>query len=244
MLASLDQQTDRPYHLLLNDDGSIDGTQDFLRQYRPTNNNCLSLDIYFGEKQQGVHWARNKLLKLAARYNDAFLATVDNDVLLPSGWLGQCIDFLLNNPYWMCGVNYEGVRYPLQEMNGHHYQVKHAGNLGTATEVFSRELVQQLGYFDYDFGEIYGEEDPLWAWRARQLKPSYQMVYLETDGVHIGTGSNDPADYREWKTAAHSANLEIFRSLCRQYGSTKKPLFVSFDWQPDATKLFHWEPNK
>jgi GT2 family glycosyltransferase len=230
MLESLFITTTSPYHLIIVDNGSTDGTVDWLHtlndnaQKRPSN--CISYDFYYNKENRGIAVGRNQGLKIANKYNDSWLSTLDNDVEMPLNWLNDCIGILKANPKYAVGVNMENVSYPLITQQGKTFQFKVRGNLGTACTVFSRELHNKLGYF-VDTGSFYSHEDADFFFRARTL--GYNMAYLQENGVHFGEGDLDVGEYREFKTQQSKDNLANFQKNCYDYMSKVKPIYIPFD---------------
>lgn len=228
MLNSFFEHTTSPYHLIVVDNGSTDGTPEFLQSLNKSNDcptACQGVDIHFNEKNKGIAAGRNKGLKLSAKYKDPYLSTLDNDIELLPNWLEDCLDIIKANPNYYIGINMEDVKYPLKTVNCKTFQYKDKGNLGTACMVFDRELHNKIGYF-YGFTDLYGEEDSDWGMRSRLA--GYQMGYLKENGVHFGTGDLDTGEYREWKTACHTKNLAPFQQRCYDYMNRKVPIFVPY----------------
>jgi len=213
------------YRLIIIDNGSTDGTVEYLQNLKIENSYCQSLDIIYNSINKGIAIGRNQGLNIANKYQDPFLATIDNDVKLPVMWLNDCISIIGNNKISI-GVNFEDQSYPLtQHWNGYYYQNKPAGNLGSACMVFPRKLHNDIGFF-YGFENLYGEEDADWGFRARQA--GYQLGYLVSNGIHLGVGNYDTGEYREWKTACHTKNLIPFQKRCIDIMNKKIPIYVSF----------------
>ena len=214
MMASFFQTTTSPYHLIIVDNGSTDGTVEYLQQLQCDVLNlhfyahCQNIDLQLNAQNKGIAIGRNQGLKLAAKYGDPFLATLDNDVELPMNWLQQCIAIIEDNPQFEIGVNMESVSYPLKTINGHTFQVKAAGNLGTACLVMPRSLHTKIGYFDTSMGN-YSHEDANHAVRARMA--GYQLGYLSQNGNHFGSGDLDVGEYREAKTKSSQDNLAKYQ---------------------------------
>jgi O-antigen biosynthesis protein len=227
MLDSFFQTTTSPYHLIIVDNGSADGTPEYLRtlQSKARPDFCQSLDIIFNAQNKGIATGRNQGLKKANDYNDLWLATLDNDVELPANWLQECIDIIQSNRNYTIGVNFEPTQYPLITKNGKTFQHKDKGNLGTACMVFHRNLHKAIGYF-YGYDHYYSCEDSDWGMRQRIA--GYQMGYLKDNGVHLGEGAADTGEYREWKTACHSQTLAPFQQRCRDYMSRKISVYIPY----------------
>lgn len=230
MLESFLKNTTSQYRLIVVDNGSTDGTPQYLKSILNssllyTHHNCISVDVQYNKENKGIAVGRNDGLWIANKYNDEYLSTLDNDIEFPERWLEDCIDILKANPQFAIGMNFEGTQYPLQTLNGHTFQVKPAGNLGTACTVFPRHLHQIIGYFTTEYG-LYGEEDADYFFRARMA--GYQMGYLKDKGLHFGEGPEDTGPYREFKTKQHADNLAKFQANCHSYMSRRKPILIPY----------------
>lgn len=228
MLASLFENTHTPYRLIIVDNGSTDGTSEWLKALVPPNG-CQSLDILFNEENRGIAIARNQALKIADKYESQWYTTIDNDVDVPKNSIAECIDIIQSNPNFIIGVNMEGTPYPLITLNGKTFQIKPAGNAGTAFMVFNRSLHEKVGFFFTDFPEKrYAHEDADMGFRARLA--GFQIGYLKEMGNHFGgEKENDSGEYREMKNKCSKENLATFRKNCALYASKQKPLYIPFD---------------
>lgn len=231
MLESLFQNTDSPFRLIIVDNGSSDGTIEWLKAMPQDHPLCQSYDFHFNEKNLGIACGRNRAMKIADKYNDEWLSTADNDIEYVPNWLTKCLDVLTANAKFAIGLNMEGIEYPLMTLNGKQVQFKSKGNLGTACTVFNRKLHEAIGFFNTEFG-LYGEEDADYFIRARVV--GWQMGYLPEKGNHFGVGELDTGEYREWKTEQHGINLEKFRATCHQYYQRKKPIFTPYSCPGDT----------
>lgn len=222
-LDSLFSNTSGPYRLIVVDNGSTDGTVEWLQECKEQCNTFW--DLQLNPKNMGIAIGRNQCLQLAKKYNSEYLSTIDNDIEFPEDWLRKCLDVLKVNPKMAIGLNMEGIPYPLIVKNGKTVQYKKEGNLGTACTVFNSELHNKIGFFTTEFG-LYGEEDADFFFRARYA--GYEMAYLEEMGTHLGQGELDSGEYREFKTASHNKNLEQFRKNCFAYANKRKSLYIPY----------------
>jgi len=228
MLESFLRNTTTPYHLFVVDNGSTDGTPEYLSKTlieAKHFEHCLGVEIKFNPENKGIAVGRNQGLLMADKFKDDYLCTLDNDIELPEHWLEDCIDILKANPRFAVGINFEGTDYPVQTINSKTLQVKPAGNLGTACTVFPKHLHQAIGFFTTEYG-LYGEEDADFFFRARMV--GYQMGYLPTKGVHFGEGPEDTGPYREFKTQQHRDNLAKFQANCYAYMQRRKSYHISY----------------
>lgn len=226
-LDNLFKNTLTPYHLVIIDNASSDGTVEYLESFfsEQKSDNFLGYKIIKNKENRGIAIGRNQGL-LHSYPEDDWLCTLDNDVLVSENWLGKCIDVLkANRNYGMIGLNMENNRYPIVNLNGQEFQRKPQGNLGTACAVFPRTLHKMIGFFNTEYG-LYGEEDSDFGFRARVV--GYQLGYIKENGTHLGEGENDVGAYREFKTKCHKDNLAKFNANCRAYANRLKPVYIQF----------------
>lgn len=225
MLSNLFATTKSPYRLIIVDNGSTDGTVDWLKTLKVPEL-CQTYDTYFNSNNRGIAIGRNQGLLIANKYNDEWLSTLDNDVELPDNWLSECIDIMQANPNLALGVNMEGTNYPLVTRNEKTFQLKSAGNLGTACTVFPRKLHNKIGYFITEY-ELYGEEDANYFFRARMV--GWELGYITTPGDHFGVGELDTGKYRKFKDECRVKNIGNFRKHCSEYISGKRHYYILFN---------------
>lgn len=218
-----------PCNLVIIDNGSVDGTVEYLKQLQESefNNSNYKVKLILLPENKGIAVGRNLALKEADELKTDYYCTIDNDVELPDGWLEECINILdANKGYGSIGVNFEGVSYPLVTKNGYTFQEKPAGNLGTALTVFRKQLHQAIGFFTTEYGIRYGLEDSNFFMRARFY--GFKLGYISRNGIHLGVGECDSGDYRKWKTIEHDSMVGEFKNDCRLYAQKKKPLYIPF----------------
>ena len=212
-----------PYNLVIVDNGSTDGTVEFLRQEFDGKTN---VHMIFLPHNKGIAIGRNIALKKADEIGTKWYCTIDNDVEMPEGWLEECIDILSKNMgYGMIGVNMENVEYPSVTLNGCTFQEKPRGNLGTALIVFSKQLHQMIGFFNTQY-VLYAHEDADYGMRARVA--GFKMGYISRMGIHLGADEQEKNPYRQFKTKASQDNMALFKHNCALYVQRKKPLYIKY----------------
>jgi len=225
------ENTSYPFNLCVVDNGSTDGTVEWLDNILPkiveNNSSCTYLLVKKNKENKGIAVGRNQALVLANTLNDEWLVTIDNDIWVPGGWLQECIDILKSNrQFGSIGVNMEGAPYQLIEANGQTFQEKRRGNLGTACMVFNRSLHKLLGFFNYLDYKLYAHEDADWGMRTRVL--GLKLGYIKEMGRHVGEGANDIGEYREFKNTWHSKNLAAFHNNAKNYMERSKSYYIAF----------------
>jgi len=231
-LDNLFKNTKYPFNLIIVDNGSKDETVKYLDKILSKemegNEAFKDYKVIASKENLGIAIGRNLALYEAInKYDSQWLATIDNDVEVPEGWLGEAISVMESNPaYASIGVNMERVEYQMVTKNGKTFQSKPQGNLGTAAMVFGRSLQKMLGFFNYKDFNFYGQEDSDWGMRTRVL--GLKLGYIEKMGNHLGEGKRDQGEYREFKTKSHQDNMKVFNSNVREYMQRKRPLFINF----------------
>lgn len=218
------------FDLVIVDNGSDDGTPEYLSNFRDLNNPeetyLKNMHLIFLEKNKGIAIGRNIALKKADDLKAEWYCTIDNDVKMPDNWLKDSIDILkINNNFGVIGVNMEDVKYPIIKKNGFEFQEKPKGNLGTACMVFRKPVHQMVGFFNTEYGK-YGEEDADFGMRIRVL--GFKMGYVKEMGEHLGSDEKDDNEYRKFKTKQHADNLDLFKVNCGKYVRKEKALYIPY----------------
>lgn len=230
-LKSVFANTTVPFRLIVVDNGSTDGTRDFLKDLPQDHPLLQSYDFIFNDRNMGVAGGRNQGMKLSVeKYNDDWMAILDNDVEVPNRWLAEAQDIMNANRQLFIGVNAEGVKYPLIKRCGKEFQIKERGNLGGACLIIPKQLFMDIGYFTTEY-KRYGEEDACMSFRARCK--GWEIGYIKEMANHTGEGELDTGEYRKYKDECRAANLALFRTNCGLYASGKKPLYMSYSLPPE-----------
>jgi GT2 family glycosyltransferase len=232
-INSLIKSVKTPCTLIVVDNGSSDGTPEYLSELNDDCNNAednilgnlCNVDLILLPKNKGIARGRNLALKRADELKTKWYCTIDNDVEFADGWLEECIRILeANKGYGAIGINYENTKYPLVTKNGCTFQDKSQGNLGTATMVFGKPLHKAIGFFkEYNF---YGLEDSDYGMRARFF--GFKLGYIKDNGIHLGVGAEDSGEYRAFKTHAHDSRVNEFKQNCVLYSQRKLPIYVPY----------------
>jgi GT2 family glycosyltransferase len=211
----------KDFNFIIVDNGSSDGTIDYLKDLQKTKNN---IHLFLYEKNTGIATGRNRGLKIAKDLNTEIFVTIDNDVLLPENWLEDCIS-VLNCGYGVTGVNFEKETFPLHNINGVMVQHKSQGNIGTACKAFNKKVFDRVGYFTTKY-KGYAHEDANFSFRCRIA--GFKIGYIKKNGIHLGEGDNDKGEYREYKNKQWEINMSLFNEDCRKISRGESSIYLPF----------------
>lgn len=198
-LGSLSTQTFPEYEIILVDNGSTDGSVDFVRQRFP--------DVRIVRNASNIGFSAGNNAGIRAS-EGRYVATLNNDTDVDSRWLEELVCAMESDPaVGMCaskmlrwhqpgvidsaGVNVDVLGFAWDRCGGE----RDDGSNSRPVEVFGvcagaalfrREMLDQVGLFDPDFF-IYLEDVDL-AWRARSQ--GWKCLYVPTAVVyHIHAGT-------------------------------------------------------
>lgn len=176
-INSVVQNTGESYELILIDDGSQDGTYEYFRG--------MSKKAYRHDILKGVTKARNLGLRVS---QGNYMCFLDNDVIVPSGWLKTLIaesqksrvgiigPILTNQPRFHLPISADGL-IDVPEVAG-------------ACMLIKREVFNRLGYLDE---KLINCQDTDYCFRA--ILAGYRVVHTPNVLVyhkHFGTRGDLP----------------------------------------------------
>ena len=237
-ITSILEFTCFPHVLTVVDNGSTDGTVEYLKAMKQEGiiTNLLLLNENFGvAKASNLAWSQEP----DAEYYVKF----DNDIVIEKpNWLTKMVEVIEAVPeLGMVAYNFEPNSYPTCSIRGKVIRPK-KGNLGGACILVPQRTHQTFGYWCEDYG-LYGEEDADYGMRI--MLGGLHNAYLEDEviGVHLPAGRAaqiDPitsqaqdgreeyeyAEYRQFKDRLRHENKRgLFSENLRLYQSGKKSLY-------------------
>ena len=203
-LTSLLQRTPPGYGLTVVDNGSTDGTKEFLQSLASAHPH---MRLHLLRRNMGVAVASN--LAWDDDANADFYVKLDNDVeVLDPQWLNRLMRMLTDNPrlgmvgYKLC-AKHEGTPLTLADGSPSLEVICCNG----ACACIPHAVHEQLGFWNEGFGR-YGYEDLDFSWRARRA--GYTLAYApQQDALrHHGTEPEfiDPEQERG-KLSSHTSDI-------------------------------------
>ena len=219
-IASLLQYTCYPHVLTVVDNGSTDGTVEYLQAMKKEG---IITNLILLNENVGVAKASN--LAWSQEPDAAYYMKFDNDIVIQKpNWLERMVEAIdACSDLAMVGYNFEPISYPLQVIQGQQVRPK-TGNLGGACVLIPKRTEKRLGYWCEEYG-LYGEEDADYG--ARITVSGLKQAYMEDEGigVHLPAGRAaiiDPmtsvaedgieehqhAEYRKFKDRQRHINMK------------------------------------
>lgn len=237
-IGSILRTADWPYRLTVVDNGSGDGTPEYLKELARKG---LVHNLVLNPENLGVARAANQ--GWLAEPGAAFTLKYDNDIVMRrAGWLSEMVrasDAL--EGVGALAYNFEPRSYPLVEHGGVRVRLKLRGNLGGACMLIPARTHEALGFWTEEFG-LYGEEDADYCQRV--VKAGWLLAYMEDEdaGIHLpggkaavidkttydarnGVEEIQEAAYRAFKDDQRRKSVGVRESLFAAYESGDSPLF-------------------
>jgi len=203
-LSSIERWTGRPHELVIVDNGSTDGTREFLRTVKGR--------VILNETNLGCAKAWNQGIRASS---GAVVGILNNDIVMTPGWLEGLLAFMEKTGHGMvCPAAREGkLDYDLdgyaKEFVAQCAGAARHGDVYAPCMLIRRDVFDRIGLFDEGFS-YGGCEDIDFIWRMKEAGFSVGM----TGSVlihHFGMVTQDAVKSKE--TRAHViGNMEHFRS--------------------------------
>ena len=172
-IESVYNQTYPCNEIILVDDGSTDGTSEWIKEKYPQ-------IVFLFQKNQGVSSARNKGIKAAS---SKWIALLDSDDEWLPNKLEKQVKLLKSNPeYFFCHTNEFWIRNgsQLNQMKKHQkyggdifFQILDMCRISPSSSLFHRSILDKVGYFDEDF--IVCEDYDLWI----RIASEFHVLFLD-----------------------------------------------------------------
>ena len=192
-LQSLQAQTLQDFEIILVDNGSTDGSLEWLRE------RCDWIRLIANEQNLGFAAANNQAIQVSRAH---YIATLNNDTRPEPDWLAELVDVMDSRPHvGACGskmlfadrpsvINSAGIsvdragiawdRLGGQPDDPEETVVQTVFGVCAGAALYRRAMLDEIGLFDKDFFAYL--EDVDLAWRARAA--GWEAVYVPTARVY------------------------------------------------------------
>jgi hypothetical protein len=193
--TALTEMAGHPFRLLLVNDFSDESFEPIIPYITTPRGYCTSVEYFESDRRLGKAMQLNRVMLPCT---DEHLGIIDNDVILPEGWLDACIKISNYKGIGACGVLVEDLPSALIEADFQlPFRVPKA--IGGACLVWNRKKIGLEGYL-WAGGGLYGHEDADFVQRiSKRIAP---VVAVKGRGFQL-TSESDSNEYIEWKKKYH-----------------------------------------
>lgn len=246
-IASIVKFTSFPYVISVVDNGSHDGTKDYLLELQEKGiikNLVLLVENVGVAKASNLAWIQEEKALYYLKY--------DNDIVIQkNNWLSNLISVIDATPeVGVIGYNFEPISYSLKMIRDQKIRVKEEGNIGGACFLIPKRTQKILGYWCEDYG-LYGFEDVDYSFRVKLAGLLNAYMEDEEIGIHLPAGKAPIIDgitwsasdgveevkYKEYRNFKDSQLRDaiatgVFRKTFDQYINGSRSLYVDkSEWQ-------------
>ncbi|MEM4268197.1 MAG: glycosyltransferase family 2 protein [Candidatus Woesearchaeota archaeon] len=179
------------FKILLVDNGSTDGSVDFVkRNFRTNRIKILKLD-----KNYGYSKGMNIGIKYALQKKADFICTINNDIIVDPRWITESLKVFSKYKdigvigFDMLGMEERGdiQRFKKEQKLRKVFHFEYKSYVLDALMIVKSEVFKRVGFFDEKY-ITYGEEEDLFA---RISLAGYKLVELSVPVYHYGHGTAD-----------------------------------------------------
>jgi GT2 family glycosyltransferase len=218
-LASIEACTTIPYELILVDNGSTDGTRDFLQGLRHK--------IICNEMNLGCAKAWNQGIRASKA---DVIGILNNDILVTPGWLENLLAFMERTGHGIVSpsaregqLDYDLKEYA-EEFTARCRQLSRA-EIYAPCMVIRREVLDRIGLFDEAFA-YGGCEDTDFLWRAQNA--GFSMGMTGSVLIHHFVMVTQDAIKKDETAVYPKANLAHFEA---KWGRTVRGNWINRRWE-------------
>ena len=261
-LQAVVENTRFPLELIVVDNGSTDGTPEWLQRFARLVKGRASVKLVLHPENAGISPAKNEGIRLA---RGDYVLCVDNDIVPPPSWVERIVERLDADPrVGCCAVANSAFRpstWPAT-LGGVNVGVLGFGFAVCACFGFRRALLDEVGYQCEDYGR-YGHEDVDYA--VRVGRAGYLCVHapgalarnlgettmLLEEPITARTPAED--EYHAFKVAEVNSAWPIRERYFQHYQWGRRPLAVPYvrpmptaatrrEWQQLSLMVLFHEP--
>jgi predicted O-linked N-acetylglucosamine transferase (SPINDLY family)/glycosyltransferase involved in cell wall biosynthesis len=196
-IASIVKHTSYPHTITVVDNGSSDGTHEYLNELKKAGiiKNLILLESNIGvAKASNIAWKQEQ--------NSSHYLKYDNDIVVQkNNWLSNLVSIIDSIPeIGVIGYNFEQASYPIRVINNYHLRVKEEGNIGGACFLIPKRTHNLLGYWCEEYG-LYGFEDCDYSFRVQLSGLLNAYMEDENIGIHLPAGRAPIVNGTTWQSS-------------------------------------------
>ncbi len=195
-IASIIKHTTHPHIITIVDNGSTDGTQEYLRELQEIK---IVKNVVLLENNIGVAKASNLAWKQEPEAD--YYLKYDNDIVIEkNNWLSNLVSVIDAVPsIGVIGYNFEQNSYPIRYFGNYQVRIKEKGNIGGACFLIPKRTHRILGYWCEDYG-LYGFEDCDYSFRVSLSGLLNAYMEDENIGIHLPAGKAPIVNGITWQS--------------------------------------------
>jgi predicted O-linked N-acetylglucosamine transferase (SPINDLY family)/glycosyltransferase involved in cell wall biosynthesis len=196
-IESISKHTSYPHVITVVDNGSNDGTQEYLKGLKEVGivKNVILLESNVGvAKASNIAWEQEP--------NSLYYLKYDNDIVIQkNSWLSDLVSVIDAVPgVGVIGYNFEQKSYPLSIINNCQLRIKEEGNIGGACFLIPKRTHDLLGYWCEEYG-LYGFEDCDYSFRVQLSGLLNAYMDDENIGIHLPAGRAPIVNGTTWQSS-------------------------------------------
>lgn len=207
-LPELFYNTAYPFNLTIVDNGSKDGTVEFLKQFEDKPN----VKIIYNKENEGLSKPTNAFWKNSKA---DYVGKVDNDVIIPYGWLKRLVDVYESTKSKNIKVGalggcaefpkglFEHLNLTNVDQTALEHYIYYRQFIGGCTYIIDKKIIEKNGYLEQEKTKVFG-----WSqYQAKLSKKGYHSAYVYPLMMVEHMGSPDSCFFE--KTEANLQHLKI-----------------------------------
>jgi GT2 family glycosyltransferase len=239
-LDSLLNQTLKDFRIIFVDNGSTDGSVEFVKK------NYAQIEIITLDRNYGFAKANNLAIKKVLSEGTEYIALLNNDTRVERNWLNELVKTMsseemigicapkilrMDNPQILNSTGHTFIHGTIHDRGlgesdkGQYDKKLNVVGACAGACLYRKEMLEAIGLFDESFGTCY--EDSELSWRA--FKSGWKAKYVATAVVYHHCGGTTKST-KEIFQKMNKQNSRNMITTIKRYATLIQKLQVSFHW--------------
>lgn len=239
-LDSLLNQTFRSFAIIVVDNGSTDGSVQFVEQ------NYTEVKIIALDRNYGFAKANNLAMQKVLAEGTRYIALLNNDTRVEKYWLSELVKTMssdkiigicapkilrMDNPEILDSTGHTFIHGTIRDRGlGESDKGQYDNNLNVVGAcacacLYRKEMLETIGLFDESFGTCY--EDSELSWRA--FKSGWKARYVATAVVYHHCGGTTKSTEEIFQKMNKQNSVNVITTI-KRHATLFQKLQVSFHW--------------